>query len=354
MFFSLPSKPNKRISYICRPVASQPPAQLMNLWSVYHPEIPGFVREIAATPPLRRLMEVGMNCGCEYTSFSRFAHLEPYSRYDHSLGCALIVWHFSGDKRQAAAALLHDIATPAFAHVIDFLNGDHDRQESTEAGAADIIQACAELMEVLGRHGLSLDEVCDYHRYPLADNDTPRLSSDRLEYSLGNIVNYRIATRQEAASWYGHLVTGLNEEGIEELMFDDTAAALAFASGALKASRIYVADEDRFAMQMLAELLKKHIGRGVLSKEDLYTTEPQVIGLLEKDARAAADWQRFRAYRRMVPAAGQPQARRISAKKRHIDPYVKGKGRLSVISPFYSAQLRDFLALDFGQPVCGE
>ena len=31
------------------------------------------------------------------------------------------------------AALLHDIATPVFAHVIDFLNNDYEKQESTEA-----------------------------------------------------------------------------------------------------------------------------------------------------------------------------------------------------------------------------
>lgn len=326
----------------------------MNLWPLYHREIPDFLREAAQTPLVQRLREVGMNCGCEYTSFERFTRLAPYSRYDHSMGCALVVWHFTGDRRQSLAALLHDVATPVFAHVIDFLNGDHLRQESTESATAAFIASSPQLSAFLARQGLELDEVSDYHRYPVADNDIPRLSSDRLEYSLGNVANYGLAPIEEISRWYGGLVVDKNEEGVDELMFRDTATALAFATGALEASRIYVADEDRYAMQMLAELLKKHIQRGVLNKEDLYSTEPEVIARLEGDAQAAADWRRFRSYGRMVPAEGRCEARCIPAKKRYIDPYVRGKGRLSALSGDFAANLRSFLSLSFGRPICAD
>ena len=87
-----------------------------SLWSVYHQDIPPFLLQLAAAAPMQRLRQVGMNCGCEYTSFPRFRCLPSYSRYDHSLGVGLIVWHFTGDAAQAAAGLLHDVATPVFAH----------------------------------------------------------------------------------------------------------------------------------------------------------------------------------------------------------------------------------------------
>ena len=154
-------------------------------WSLYHPEIPEFLRRLAETPPMARLRQVGMNCGCEYTSFPRFAGWAPYSRFDHSLGVALIVWHFTGDLRQSAAGLLHDVATPAFAHVVDFLHGDHLRQESTEARTAELIGRSPELQALLGEYGLTTEDVADYHRYPIADNDSPQLSADRLEDTPG-------------------------------------------------------------------------------------------------------------------------------------------------------------------------
>ena len=91
----------------------------MNHYRIYHEEIPDFLLDYLRLPILERLKQVGMNCGCEYTSFPQFKILKPYSRYDHSLGVALIVWHFTRDKAQTVAGLLHDIATPVFAHVVD-------------------------------------------------------------------------------------------------------------------------------------------------------------------------------------------------------------------------------------------
>lgn len=150
-------------------------------------ELPQQLLTMAETPAMQRLKHVGMHCGCEYTAYPIYRDaLAPYSRYTHSLGTAAIVWHFTHDVKQAAAGLLHDIATPAFAHAVDFLNGDHLRQESTEDRTRAIIGASPELTALLSENGLTLDDVADYHRYPIADNDSPRLSADRLEYTLGN------------------------------------------------------------------------------------------------------------------------------------------------------------------------
>ena len=169
----------------------------MEHYTMYHKEIPAILSDCAETPCMQRLKAVGMNCGCEYTAFLRFAGLKPYSRFDHSLGVALIVWHFTHDGQQAVAGLLHDVASPVFAHVVDFLRGDYLVQESTEDGTRAIIEADATLQRALTSFGLKTDGVCDYHIYPIADNDSPRLSADRLEYTLGNLLNYRIRTPDE-------------------------------------------------------------------------------------------------------------------------------------------------------------
>ncbi|MBQ2494251.1 MAG: hypothetical protein II520_03340, partial [Bacilli bacterium] len=97
-----------------------------------HGPMPSFLLEAASSPSVLRLQDVGMHCGLEYTSYPYFSKVEPYSRYAHSLGVAMIVFHFTGDPKQALAGLYHDIATPCFSHVVDFLKGDHEAQESTE------------------------------------------------------------------------------------------------------------------------------------------------------------------------------------------------------------------------------
>ncbi|MDO4865224.1 MAG: hypothetical protein Q4C10_01615 [Clostridia bacterium] len=317
----------------------------MEQWPVYHGEVPDFLRDYLRLPMLRRLRDVGMNCGCEYTSFPRFRVLEPYSRFDHSVGVALIVWHFTGDAAQAVAGLLHDVATPVFAHVVDFMRGDYMNQEATEAGTEAMIAGFRELQALLERDGLATGDVCDYHRYPIADNDSPRLSADRLEYTLGNSVNFGLRSLNEVRRMYGDLAVGVNGEGQPELAFAHEALASDFADAALACSGIYVSDEDRYAMQRLSELLRRAVDRGILGEEDLYATEPEVVERLRSDADTAARWEAFRALRRIETAAmpGPEQGwRRIAAKKRCIDPLVLGRGRLSELSPSFAEALRDF------------
>ena len=71
----------------------------MNYHSIYQTEVPDFLRALCAAPPMARLEKVGMNCGCEYTAFPRFKGIERYTRFEHSLGAALIVQRFTHDDR---------------------------------------------------------------------------------------------------------------------------------------------------------------------------------------------------------------------------------------------------------------
>lgn len=130
---------------------------------IYTASLPPELLAMAETPVMQRLLRVGMHCGCEYTAYPIYRDaVAPYSRYTHSLGTAAIVWHFTHDLKQSVAGLLHDIATPAFAHVVDFLNGDHMRQESTESRTRMMIASSPELMALLDKSGLTLDDVDDY------------------------------------------------------------------------------------------------------------------------------------------------------------------------------------------------
>ena len=328
----------------------------MNMLECYG-ELPDFLCRAAEAPPLRRLKEVGMNCGCEYTSFPMLGALAPYSRWEHSLGVAAIVWRFTGDPKQAMAGLLHDVASPTFAHVIDFLKGDYLRQEATEAGTTRIIDESPELQTALSAMGLCTADVCDYHRYPIADNDTPRLSADRLEYTLGNLVNFGYRSRDDVAAYYADLAVGENEAGEQELMFQSPARARGFALDALRCSRIYVSDADRYAMQALANLLRDAVAAGVLSEDDFMGTEPRLLDKLCRHRDWADRWRDYcamRATRRSEAPDGAAGWMKIPAKKRCIDPMVRDVGRASALFPDFGDALAAFLAESQDYWVLGE
>lgn len=327
------------------------------LWPIYHPRIPPLLRHLAATAPMARLRQVGMNCGCEYTDFPRFRRLAPYSRFRHSVGVGLIVWHFTHDEAQAAAGLLHDVSTPVFAHVVDFLNGDHMTQTSTENGTAALIAGDRGIRRVLAAHGLTPEQVSDYHRYPIADNDSPRLSADRLEYTLGNAVAYGFIRPEQARAFYRDLTVAVNEDGAPELAFRTREAASAFTSAALRCARVYVADEDRFAMEALAALLRQALDRGVLDRADLMRTEPAVIARLRADPVCGPLWRRFRSFARLCRSAERPTQDdwfRIGAKLRWIDPLLAGAGRVSRWDEALAAEMDAFRRTDFSLWLSGK
>ncbi len=53
------------------------------------------------------------------------------------------------------------------------MKGDHLKQESTEEYTRKLIEESEGIQKVLHKYGLSTEDVADYHRYPIADNDSP-------------------------------------------------------------------------------------------------------------------------------------------------------------------------------------
>ena len=224
-------------------------------------------------------------------------------------------------------------------------------------GTAELIRESAEIGEILLSLGLRAEDVEDYHHFPVADNDPPRLSADRLDYTLGNAVNFGLASVGELTEIFADLRAGVNEFAETELVFQHAEKAARFAELALECSKIYVCDADRYAMQMLSELLRDAIEAGVLDEKDLAATEEQVVAKLLADEAFAARWTAFRALSRTERAEREDERegwRRIPAKKRRIDPYVEGRGRVSALDPALGAAIEAFLNEDIGYFVRGE
>lgn len=293
--------------------------------SIYSTELPPVLRKMASVPEMLRLKDVGMHCGCEYTSLPVYSSALEYSRYIHSLGVAGIVWNFTGDIKQAAAGLFHDIATPVFAHTIDFMNDDHMKQESTESRTRAIIENSPEIRKLLQDCGAQVEDVDDYHKYPIADNDTPMLSADRLEYTLGNASLVFRCPLQEIRDIYKDLVVSENEFGTEELCFRTMETAKLFTKISLRNSWWFVSDEERFAMQFLADLMRAAIQKQAVDPEALYLTEKEVIQKMCRDDAVRRLWEEFVHIKGVGISGGKLSDRycvKVPAKKRYINPLV--------------------------------
>lgn len=76
----------------------------------------------------------------DYASKDVYDFKAKVTRFDHSLTVALLTYYLTNDKIMTLAGLFHDISTPCFSHVIDYMNKDYSNQESTEEYTKHIIK----------------------------------------------------------------------------------------------------------------------------------------------------------------------------------------------------------------------
>ena len=242
---------------------------------------PPFLDKYLKLPVLQRLAGVGLLCGTDWTPL--YKNRFYYSRLDHSKGVALIVWHFTHDKAQTIAGLLHDISTPVFSHVSDFRKGDALTQTATEEPTARIIRGDAELGRLLAEDGLTAAQVEDYHIYPIADNEIPQLSADRLEYMFpsGMALDGSWAM-EEIRRCYNDLTILKNEEGRDELGFRSLEVAELYCEHFCMIGHILQLNENKLTLQLLGQIMNMAEKAGLLSESDFMTlSEREVMERLD-------------------------------------------------------------------------
>ena len=296
-------------------------------FKILEPDFPEWLNEYINTKEMLKQQYISVTCGTIYSDL--FESEFFYSSLDHGVAVALIIWHFTHDKKQTLSGLFHDIATPVFKHCVDFLNGDYMTQESTEDLTTKIIFESKEIMSLLNRDGILLEEVDDYHMYSIADNDTPKLSSDRLEYSLSNaLLTYKLLNIDEIKEIYDDIEVGHDEAGIDELSFKTKSIARKFVKVTSRLSVIYREDRTRYSMQFLADIMKCLNEDGKVTRDALYKLkESEIIKIIE-NSKYKDIYKIWKDSKKVKISDKEPDNVyyvKHGAKVRYINPLVNGK-----------------------------
>ncbi len=212
------------------------------------------------------------------------------------------------------------------------MNKDYEKQESTEELTTKIISESKEIMALLNRDGIKVEEVADYHIYPIADNDTPCLSSDRLEYTLSNGLGAieKIWTLDDVKEIYNNIEIQKDENGIEELGFKDIAIAEKFVHTMSILSRLYRREKTHFTMQMLADIMKIMSDNNLINVAEMYNlSEKEVIEKIEKCnvKNISKGFKIWKNATDILTSKTEPKGKYFvnieKAKKRYINPLVR-------------------------------
>ncbi len=299
---------------------------------ILEPDFPKWLKEYIETPALLRSASISDSCGIIYTNLESYNFF--FSNLDHSVAVALIVWHFTHDKKQTLAGLFHDIATPAFKHCVDVMNGDGERQESLELLTSKFIEDSKEIMQLLKRDNIKLEEVDNYHIYPIADNDSPRLAADRLEYSFSNALSrYSKLSLEDIRELYNDIEIETNEDNLPELGFKTKKLARKFVKITSEMSIIYRDERQRYSIRLIADILNGLKNAGELHVRDLFEKkESEIIEIIEKSKYGDAfkKWREAKAVKVSKTEPNHVYWVNEVLKIRHIDPLFNGKRISSV------------------------
>lgn len=310
-------------------------------------DFPEFLNDYIYTREMQKLAGINQICGSYWRKENIYGD-NMYSVLVHSVGVALIIWNFTHDKKQVIAGLLHDISSPAFKHCIDFLNGDAEKQESTEEDTYKVIKNSKEIMDLLKRDDLTLEEVSDYKIYPIADNKAPKLSADRLEYTFQNGRYFKqIWDLDTIKKMYDDITIIENEDKEQELGFSLKEMAEIFVTGASKLWPQWISSEDTITMYFFAETLKNMYENKFINREELYEkSEQEIIELIRncEDKNIANRFNKFYNCKDFYESETYIDnkfcvSRKV--KKRYINPILK-KGRIYDISNIAKDKIDNF------------
>ena len=335
-------------------------SEMQEYLSILEPEFPDWLEDYIDVPELSRIDKISMFCGKDYSALAGVRY--PISNLAHSVGVALIVWHFTRSKAQTLAGLFHDIATPAFKHCIDFMNGDAETQESIEEKTDIIIKNSEQIMKLLARDGISVSEVSDYKMYPIADNPLPGLSADRFEYNFTcGLSLSRVFEISDVKEICAHTIVGKNEKGEDELAFDDLTVAEKYISRLSNLWPEWCREENNVYLQFLADMCSSMNKIGKLSVSDLYTlSDVQVIEKIKNcgDSYLSDCMNKFLTHTK-IEVLDEPQPNRycvkLKSKRRYVSPLVKtenGFARAKDVSPLVHNLIDEFLNEKFDKYGC--
>ena len=280
---------------------------------------PEFLNKYLEAPCLTRLKKVGYFCGMDYASKKVYNFKEHITRYDHSLTVALLTWKCTKNKAATLAGLFHDVATPCFSHVIDYMNKDYAKQESTEEYTEKILKNDEYLNKCLDEDNIKVEDIINFKKYNIVDNDRPKVCADRLD---GVILTGISWTKNIDYNDIHNIIEDIeiynNEIGFKS---KDIAKKVLNVSDSI--DKYCHSSEDNYMMELLADITKKGIKNKYISYDELYKlNEDEIISKLKnsEDDEIIKKLNKFENISvEEIPTTDIPEV-----KARELNPLVKG------------------------------
>lgn len=245
--------------------------------------MPEFLIKYLKSPVLQRLKKVGYFCGMDYASKDIYNFREYISRYDHSLTVCLLTYKITKNKTAALAGLFHDIATPCFSHVIDYMNKDYEKQESTEEYTEKILKSDKYLEKCLEIDNIRIDDIINFKKYTVVDNERPKLCTDRLDGVILTGIGWtKSILMDDIKNIVNDVKVFKNEDKEDEIGFLTLGIAQKVVEVSKSIDIFCHSIEDNYMMELLASITRVAIDKKYILYDELYNyNEEELFKILK-------------------------------------------------------------------------
>jgi HD superfamily phosphohydrolase len=254
---------------------------------------------------------------------------DGFSRYEHCVGVMLLLRKSGASLEEQVAGLLHDVSHTAFSHVIDFVFDNRKDEDFQDRNHESYIRR-TDIPAILEKHGMTVEQMSDYHKYTLLEQGAPTLCADRIDYT------FRESSGEDVAACLPSLRT-YNDT----FVFDSEKAANTFADIYLAFQVRCESYEVATRYDIFSRVLKRALEMDVIVMNDFWEDDAFVLQRLESSSddfiRRGIALLKHRDLSFMEKDV-MPNVKKF----RWVDPGVLVDGevrRLSELSPAYAAQL---------------
>lgn len=256
-----------------------------------------------------------------------------HSRFEHSVGCYLLLKKFDAPIEEQIAGLIHDMSHSAFSHTADYVFATGcGANQNYQDDIFDKFVRTTEIPDILKKHGYDVDYILNKHNFPLQENTLPDICADRIDYSLRGAVIYDDVSQ----SVIDEILQHLHVDG-STWVFDSYNIAQKYATLFKRINDVYYSGVQTAAMfSRVSQWLLHGVAQGYITHDDIYTTDQKVItkinAHLTHDHVLQKLWDIMNDTHIVCGNADTAHTYSVDVKSRIIDPFFREDGKCLRVS----------------------
>lgn len=293
------------------------------------------LEELINSEALQRLK--GIAQGGYYPAYPE-SQQKRLTRFYHSVGDMLLLRKFNAPIEEQIAGLIHDVSHTSFSHTFDYImeGAEGQKKQNFQDSIHERFVLKSDIPQILEKYGYDLNYILDDSHFPLKENNTPNICSDRIDYSIRDDFFQVGLLSENDRNYILNSLTVVNGS----FAMKDFESAKFFAEFFWKIDSIQYSSIKSAVMFGFGGLFfKSAVDAEIITLEDFFDkNDAEILKIIEDNLNKNEKLKLYYDYLHLPKEEFESNPnnfiRRTFCKVRRIDPYFISNGKLNRVSDY--------------------